>query len=252
MADGELPAADHGKLLALLHHPPLDVEGLFGGAGHDALEAHHAREAHQVVRHVVLAVADEGELHVGIACRAVLHDRQKVREHLARVSVVVESVDDGDRRLLAELVHSHAGVDAGGHDIDVARDHAGRVEDRLLLPEGGVVQVVEDRVPAELHHAGLEGHAGAERGLLEKREEGAPLERGGERVRVLLHGLGEVRDFEDLFLGKRPESANLDRVLANLGAVPEGLRRGRLEGGESRGGGRSAAERAGAPHEKVP
>ena len=55
--------------------------------------------------------------------------------------------------------------------IDIAAEHLGGVGDRFAPPQLQIVHAEEERVPAELGHARLEGDAGARAGMLEDHAE---------------------------------------------------------------------------------
>ena len=138
----------------------------------------------------------------------VLTHRQHVGEDLARVMEVGEAVDHGHRRRRGHvrdvLVREGADHDA----VDVARQHAGGVGDRLAASQLDVAWRQEQRMAAELVRADLERHARARRGLHEDHRERLPRER---LLVVLagLHAVGKVEQGDDLFLG---EVRNLQEI----------------------------------------
>ena len=91
----------------------------------------------------------------------VLADGEQVGEHLAGVQQIGEAVDHGHvgvlRQLLDVLVREGADHDA----VDVAREHARRVGDRLAAAELDVARREKQRVAAELVGADLERDARA-------------------------------------------------------------------------------------------
>mmetsp|Transcript_51921 Transcript_51921/g.135508 ORF Transcript_51921/g.135508 Transcript_51921/m.135508 type:complete len:207 (+) Transcript_51921:538-1158(+) len=94
MADLEGPAGGllkHG--LALLHHGPLHLEILGVRSSDVDVEAHEASKPHQVIGHVILAVADERKLHTReVGSLADLGNGEKVRQHLARMGKIIQGV----------------------------------------------------------------------------------------------------------------------------------------------------------------
>jgi hypothetical protein len=86
------------------------------------------------------------------------------------------------------------------HDgIDVAREHLGRVGDRLAAPDLHVRVVERQRLAAELAHGHVEGDAGAGGGLLEDEHQDGVGDAGGPQlVRHALarplHGVAHVDD----------------------------------------------------------
>ena len=151
----------------------------------DRLEPHRGRDTHrhrrlrageqQRVRNVV-PFTDVREDAPGDAAE-VLVDRQQVGERLARVLEVRQRVHHGDRRRVRERLEPLL-LERAEHDrIDVAREHAARVLDRLPAAELQVAGRQRDRVPAELRDPHLERHAGPGRGLLEDQRHRATRER---------------------------------------------------------------------------
>ena len=65
----------------------------------------------------------------------VLADREQVGEHLARVVVVGECVDDGHRRVRGDFLDVRLRERAQHDDVDVALEHLDRVVHRLLARE---------------------------------------------------------------------------------------------------------------------
>jgi hypothetical protein len=117
------------------------------------------------MRHVV-AVAEVGEGEPGQPA-LLLPDGLQVGERLARVRVVGERVDDGDRRRLGEPLDPVLAEGADDDRRDVAGQDLRGVLDRLAATELGAARVDDDRVTAELGDAGFERQPGPGRGLLE-------------------------------------------------------------------------------------
>jgi hypothetical protein len=135
----------------------------------------------------VVAVAEVGEAHT-LDPSEPLPDRHHVRERLARVRLVGETVDDGDLGVAGELVDVGLGEGPDHDRVEVAREHEPRVLDRLAAAELEIRGRQVEPDAAELPHPGLERDPGAGRGLLEDHperpagEEAALLAR---RVRAL-------------------------------------------------------------------
>jgi hypothetical protein len=92
-------------------------------------------------------------------------------------------------------------LEGADHDrIDHARDDPRAVLDRLAASELGVARREEERMTAELDHAGLEGDAGAGRGLLEDHRQRP----AGERLEVLAGGAHPLE-----FSGARDQRSGL-------------------------------------------
>ena len=124
------------------------------------------------MRHVVAAVADEGQPPAGQGPERLL-EGQQVGEHLRGVPLVGEAVVDGDagplRQRLDRVLPESPELDGVEH----APEHPGRVLDRLLGAEVDVLLREEHGVAALLAEGGLEGAAGAGGPLLEQQRQGA-------------------------------------------------------------------------------
>ena len=127
----------------------------------------------------------------------VLLDRQEVRQDLARMQQVRQRIDDRDARPLCKLLHAVMAERADHDAVEVARQHARRILDRLAAPELQVAVRQEQRLSAELVHARFERNARARRGLLENHAERLALEDMVLHAR-LLHGLELLGEREDL------------------------------------------------------
>ena len=140
----------------------------------------------------------------------------QVGERLARMLLVREAVDHGDRGVLGELVH--VGLREGSdHDrVQVARQDVGRVADRLAPPELEVGCREMERRAAELGHSDLERDARPGRRLLEDQPDGA----AGEEVGRLALGarrlqlVGEVEDLLELIASPRPDRREIPALEA--------------------------------------
>ena len=134
------------------------------GDGHVDARGHAAE--HQRVRHVVGAVAEVGQPQPRQRALA-LGERLQVGEHLARVELVGQRVDDRHRRTGCHRGQPFLGERPPHDGVDVARQHPAGVLQRLLAAELGAAAVDDDGVPAELRDAHLEREPGAGRVLLE-------------------------------------------------------------------------------------
>src|SRR5690606_39158749 len=96
-----------------------------------------------------------------------LLDRHDVRKHLTGVQKVRQPVDDRNARVMSQLDHV-AVVEGADHDpVDVTREDARGVLDRLPASELDVAGRQEERVPAELEGPDLERDSRPGRALLE-------------------------------------------------------------------------------------
>jgi hypothetical protein len=128
-------------------------------------------------------------LHLELA--ELLLDRDQVGQSLRRVELVALHVDDGDVRVVGELLHRRVGkavdplrrlaVHADGDGVSDAAEHLGHVADALRLVGDfealarrgvGLSRLEVDREAAQLLDAGREGAAGAQRLVEEHREKG--------------------------------------------------------------------------------
>ena len=123
----------------------------------------------------VVAVADEGD-DQAIQWPESLLEREHIREGLARMLPEGQPVDHRDvslvRELLRDLVRSGPDDDGVDHSLEVAGD----VANALPGAEDHVMGQV-DRVAAQLGHAGLEAHPGAQARLLEEHRQRPTRER---------------------------------------------------------------------------
>ena len=86
---------------------------------------------------------------------------------------LITGIEAGCRQLLDQRVAEGARHDA----VDPARQVARDVGRRLARADPDLLGAQQDRVAAELGHAGLEGHVRAQRGLLEEHRERAAAQR---------------------------------------------------------------------------
>ena len=79
-----------------------------------------------------------------------------IRQHLARMRAPREAIDDRHRGMARQLHHA-VGIERPDHDdVDIARQHARRIADRLAAAELHLLGREHDDVAAELAHADLE------------------------------------------------------------------------------------------------
>ena len=98
---------------------------------------------------------------------AMLLEGHDIGHDLAGMGGVGQRVDDGHGGVLGKLQQARM-IGGADHDrIDIARQHLGRIADRLGAAELHFGAGEEQRLAAELAHADIEGDAGAGRGLLE-------------------------------------------------------------------------------------
>ena len=89
----------------------------------------------------------------------------------------VSPFDDGDRGVIGHF-QQHVLFEGAQHDeVDVAREHAGRVGDGLAMAELHLAARQHHGLPAHLAHAHVEADAGACRGFLEDQRDHATAER---------------------------------------------------------------------------
>ncbi|MNF62755.1 hypothetical protein D3C84_444400 [compost metagenome] len=100
-----------------------------------------------------------------------------VGQQLAGVQVVGQAVDHRHSRIRGELGQGAVGEGADHHRIEHARHDDGGIANRLAAAELGVAWREENRLAAQLDHAGLERQAGTGRGLLEDHPQYAVLQR---------------------------------------------------------------------------
>ena len=164
-------------LLRDLGGPPHDlrVGHPDGGAACDHVNAHDGTGIQERVADVV-AVSEVDELLPAEPAQLLL-DGDHVRQGLAGVLQVVEPADDGDGRILPELVH-HLVVERTVHDaVDEAAHDTGRVLDGLAVDPHlhlGLVDV--ERMASELRDGDVERDPRTGAGLLEDHREGLALE----------------------------------------------------------------------------
>ncbi len=173
-----------------------------GGRGDGDVDARRDPAEHQRVRHVVGAVAEVGQpqpLQRALA----LGERLQVGQHLARVELVGQRVDDRHASPRTAIAVEPLLAERAPHDrVDVAGQHLSGVLQRLLAAELGAAAVDDDGVAAELRDADLEREPGAGGVLVEDdRDTARPVERAAAE-RVLLQ-LGGQRQHLGLLVGRQ-------------------------------------------------
>ena len=186
-------AAAVGVVLVAHAHPDVGVDGVraphrLGGLharrlgqrelrrrGHGHLHAGDPSGDQERAGHVV-AVAHVGELQPLERSEA-LEQGHQVRERLAGVVLLGEHVDHGDRGVLRELGHGlvRARPDADG--VDHPRQHERHVARRLAARHLELALAQDQRMPAQLVDARLEGHARAGGRLVEHERDALAVER---------------------------------------------------------------------------
>jgi hypothetical protein len=149
--------------------------------------------------HHVVAVADEHQAQA-VEPAAALDEGEAVAQDLARVQEVRQAVDHRHRGVGGELDQGFVGEGAGHDQVDEAIEIAGDVGDGLALAELDVVRRQVHSLAAELRHADLEGHAGAQARLLEDHRQRLAGEQGGALagLEVALELRRQLQDLVDL------------------------------------------------------
>ncbi len=164
-----------------------------GGNGDAAAQGRGGK--HQRVRHVV-AVAHESQLQRRHIAEALL-EREVIGQGLARVLQLAEPVDDGHGRVLRHVGDGRM-LKGTQHDaVDPALQVVGDVGDLLArVNAAGVLH--EHGGAAQLADADLEGHAGAQRRLLEHEHELLAGQGAAEPCGSRLDPARHVEDLVDL------------------------------------------------------
>ena len=125
-----------------------------------------------------------------------------VGQQLARVQVVGQAVDYRHAGVGGEFGQGAVGKGTDHHRIEHARHDDGAVADRLAATQLGVTRGEEDRLAAELDHAGFEGQPGTGRGLLEDHPQHAVFQGLEEYAAVTqVFQLDPSTDHADQFIG---------------------------------------------------
>jgi hypothetical protein len=127
-----------------------------------------------------------------------LGERHVVGQTLARVKVVGQPVDHRDLGETGQLLDQLVAEGATHRAVDPALEVARHVLDALAHADLAVARRVVDGVTAELRHPGLEGHAGAQRRLLEVHEQRAPGERRCIVLGIRLDLVGQLQRAAEL------------------------------------------------------
>ena len=207
------------------------------GPHHAHVAAHERPHDQQRAAHVEAQVAHEGVRQLPVLLAAGLVHGEEVGQHLGRMPLVGEPVEDGHagegREGLDVRLRLAAVLDA----VEEAAQHAGRVGDRFLVPHLGPRRVEIRDVRALVEGGHLEGAARARGGLLEDEGDVLAAQAGHLRARDL--GLLEVgRELQQEAQLRRREVdlleeaavAKVDGHVCLLGARPAGsmARVGRL------------------------
>jgi hypothetical protein len=164
----------------------------------------HARDRpgeHVGLRHVARAVAEEGDGEPGERS-AVLADGEEVGEKLARVELVAQRVDDGDRRVERHLLEAALRVGAPDDGRHHPFEHPCRVARGLLATQLAVGGGDDQRAATEVGDADGEGDAGARGRLVEDHRDRLRAGERLDRIAVSLEFDGEIEDLELLGLAE--------------------------------------------------
>ena len=155
-------------------------------------------------------VAEPGDAHT-VGAADPLPDRQRVGMCLTGVLFVGECVDDRNRRRVRPLVELRLEERADRDRIEVAREHARRIGERLAAGQLQLVRQQRHGRAAELGDRDGERDAGSGRRLLEEKAERPPgqarlvwieLQLGREVEDGFGLGRDEVGDTQDVSSGK--------------------------------------------------
>ena len=96
-----------------------------------------------------------------------LEEGLHVGQQLAGVQVIGQAVDHRDAGVACELGQGAVGEGADHHGVEHARHDDGAIANGFAAAQLGIAWRQEDRLAAQLDHAGFEGQAGTGRGLFE-------------------------------------------------------------------------------------
>ena len=82
-----------------------------------------------------------------------------------------ERVDNGDVRIVSQLLNAFMPIGTDHDAVEIAREHARRVLDRLAAPKLQVAAAEKECLSAELVHPNFERHARPRRGFLKDHTE---------------------------------------------------------------------------------
>ena len=164
------------------------------------------------MRHVV-AVADISEMNF-LEIAEMFLQGEEVGERLAGMFELAEGVDHRNVGVGGHLFDDRMAEGAQHDEVDPAFEVVGDVVERLAGIEAAGRLVDEEGAAAQAVHAGFEGEAGAQRGLLEEHDHllagehaaevrGALLQHGGEAEEREDFGGGEVVDGDEIAGRKR-------------------------------------------------
>ena len=100
-----------------------------------------------------------------------LANRKQVGQRLAGVQEVAERVDDRHVRPACELFDALMPIGADHDAVEIAREDARRIRDRLAAPELEISAAEKERAAAELVHADLKRDARTRRGFFKDHAE---------------------------------------------------------------------------------
>ena len=149
----------------------------------------------------VVGVADPGQ-RAPVEPADQLADGVEVGQRLAGMAEIGQAVDHRAVAVLRQFDGRLVAIGADDDDIGIFAQHAAEIGDALAAAEARVV-AQEERAAAEMDHAGLEAHAGPQRGLFEEqRHHAARQQRLAQAAGEL--GLQVLGDGEDaLDFGRR-------------------------------------------------
>ena len=132
-----------------------------------------------------------------------LADGHQVRQNLAGMAEVGQTVDDRDRAVLRQVLDLLLCIGADHDAVQIAGQNARGILHRLAAADLQVTVGQEQRLTAELIHAGFEGDAGAGGGLLEDHAEALALQMavGDIMLLFIFELVGQIEQADDLLGG---------------------------------------------------
>src|SRR5262245_26433234 len=192
-----------------VHQPLLRLELGRGGDAQAELEAvggMHPRRQH------IVGIARPGH---GLAAdrAAMLLEGHNIGQHLAGMRAMGQAVDHRHGRMLREL-EQHVVIERADHDaVDIAREHARGVSNRLAAAELHLLAGERDRLAAELAHGDIEGDARAGRRAIEDHGQRLALERrlagGAFALETHFHGAARLDHAAQIL---RADIAEIDKM----------------------------------------
>ena len=133
-----------------------------------------------------------------------LPDGHQIRQHLAGMAEVGQSVDDGDRAVLRQILHLFLGKGADHNGIQIPGENPGCILHRLAPANLQIGGGEHEGVAAQLVHTGFKGNAGAGGGFLEDHAQGHALQRHilDAVFGLILELIRQVEEICDLFLAE--------------------------------------------------